>query len=60
MSNFDEKKYVEMKKNEIKIFRGTDHGKIVDQIMKEKYQSIENFPFNKYKDIHILKIHNLY
>ena len=20
--------------------------------MKEKYQSIENFPFNKYKDIH--------
>lgn len=52
MSNFDEKKYAEMKKNEIKIFRGTDHGKIVDQIMKEKYQSIENFPFNKYKDIH--------
>lgn len=51
MNNFDEQKYLEMKKNEIKIIDGTDHGKIVDEIMKKDFDKIKNFPYKSYEDI---------
>ncbi len=51
MSNFDEKNYLNMKKNEIVIFEGKDHGKIVDDIMKKDFEKIRNFPYNTYEYI---------
>lgn len=48
---FDEEKYLEMKKNEIKIFRGTNHGKILDGIMKKRFEEIEKFPYKSYNEI---------
>lgn len=51
MNDFDEKMYVEMKKNEIKILRGKDHGKVVDDIMKTKFSEIKEFPFKSYEYI---------
>lgn len=51
MNNFDEKKYLETKKNEIEIIDGTNHGKIVDDIMKKDFEKIKNFPYKSYEDI---------
>ena len=51
MSNFDEKRYMKMRENQMKIVYGMDHGKIVENIMKEKFESIKNFPYNDYKKI---------
>ncbi len=51
MSNFNEKNYLNMKKNEIAIFGEKDHGKIVDNIMKKDFDKIRNFPYNQYEYI---------
>lgn len=51
MKDFDDQKYLAMKKNEIKIFRKTDHGKIVNEIMKKDFQKIRDFPYSRYEDI---------
>ena len=51
MSDFNEMDYLEMKKNEIKIFRAKDHGKEVDKIMQKDFARIRNFPYNSYDDI---------
>jgi len=48
MSNFDEVKYIEMKKNEIKIFDEIDRGKALDDIMKKEFKKIKDFPYNNY------------
>lgn len=48
---FDEEKYLEMKKNEIKIFRETDHGKILDGIMEKRFEEIKNFIYKNYNEI---------
>ena len=34
MSNFDEKRYMKIRENQMKIVYGMDHGKIVENIMK--------------------------
>jgi len=49
--DFNEEKYLEMKKNEIKIFRGQDHGKVVDKMMKENFDEIRRFPYKSYNEI---------
>lgn len=49
--NFNEEMYVNMKKNEIKILKGKDHGKIVDKMMKDNFDDIKNFPYQSYEDI---------
>ena len=46
-----ENEYIQMKKNEGKVFNGVDHGKIVDDIMKVNFDKIKNFPYNAYDDI---------
>lgn len=46
-----ENEYIQMKKNEGKIFNGVDHGKIVDNIMKVSFDQIRKFPYNNYEDI---------
>ncbi len=46
-----ENEYIQMKKNEGKIFNGVDHGKIVDNIMKVSFDKIRKFPYNNYEDI---------
>ena len=46
-----ENEYIQMKKNEGKVFNGVDHGKIVDDIMKVNFDNIKNFPYNAYDDI---------
>lgn len=51
MNNFDEKKYLETKKNEIEIIGGTNHGKIVEDIMKKDFEKIKKFPYKSYEDI---------
>ena len=51
MSNFDETKYLAMKKNEIKIFDEIDHGKVLDNIMQKKFDEIKNFPYSDYEYI---------
>lgn len=51
MSSFDEAKYSEMKKNEIKIFNEIDYGKVLDNIMKKEFEEIKNFPYNDYEYI---------
>lgn len=51
MEQFDDKMYLEMKKNEIKILKSKDHGKIVDKIMEKEYESIRNFPYKSYEEI---------
>ena len=51
MNNFDGANYLEMKKKEIEIFRGKDHGKEVDKIMKTKFQKIKDFPYHDYEEI---------
>lgn len=51
MSDFNEMDYLEIKKNEIKIFRAKDHGKEVDKIMQRDFAKIRNFPYNSYDDI---------
>ncbi len=51
MDDFNEKKYLEMKKNEIKIFKEKDHGMEVDKIMKKDFTRIKNFPYNDYEEI---------
>ena len=51
MSEFNEEDYLRMKKNEIKIFRGKDHGKEVDKIMQKDFERIKSFPYSKYEDI---------
>lgn len=51
MSNFNEMNYLEMKKNEIKIFREKDHGKEVAKIMERDFENIKEFPYNSYDDI---------
>ena len=51
MSEFNETDYLEMKKNEIKIFRAKDHGKEVDKIMQRDFEKIRKFPYNSYDDI---------
>ena len=51
MSEFNEEDYLRMKKNEIKIFRGKDHGKEVDKIMQKDFEKIKSFPYSKYEDI---------
>lgn len=49
--NFNEDMYLNMKKNEIKIFRGKDHGKVVDKIMDSKFENVKNFPYRSYDEI---------
>ena len=51
MNNFNEEDYLKMKKNEIKIFREKDHGKIVNDIMKKEFPRIKNFPYKKHEEI---------
>lgn len=51
MSNFNEMNYLEMKKNEIKIFREKDHGKEVAKIMEKDFENIKEFPYNSYDHI---------
>ena len=51
MSEFTENDYLNMKKNEIKIFKSKDHGKVVDQIMKKDFEKIKKFPYNSYEEI---------
>ena len=46
-----ENEYIQMKKNEGKVFNGVDHGKIVDNIMKVNFDKIKNFPYNSYDNI---------
>ena len=46
-----ENEYIQMKKNEGKVFNGVDHGKIVDDIMKVNFDKIKSFPYNTYNDI---------
>ena len=44
MSDFNEMDYLEIKKNEIRIFRTKDHGKEVDKIMQRDVEKIRNSP----------------
>ena len=46
-----ENEYIQMKKNEGKVFNGVDHGKIVDNIMKVNFDKIKTFPYNSYDNI---------
>ena len=48
MNEFDEKKYLDMKKNEKIIFNSTDHGKILSKIMEKDFQKIKDFPYKDY------------
>lgn len=49
--NFNEEMYLNMKKNEIKIFKGKDHGKVVDKMMESNFESVKNFPYQSYDEI---------
>lgn len=49
--NFNEEMYLNMKKNEIKIFKGKDHGKVVDKMMESNFDSVKNFPYQSYDEI---------
>lgn len=51
MNNFNGERYTKIRENQMKIVYGTDHGKIVEEMMKEKFEEIENFPYKDYKDI---------
>jgi len=51
MNDFDEKKYLDMKKNETIIFNEKDHGKVLDGVMKKKFRKIKGFPYNDYEII---------
>lgn len=43
--------YLNMKKNECQIMRGTNHGKIIDEIMQKDFNKIKNFPYMPYEEI---------
>ena len=47
----NEEMYLNMKKNEIKILKGKDHGKVVDEIMEKNFENIKNFPYKNYDEI---------
>ena len=51
MNNFDGKRYMKIRENQMNIVYGTDHGKIVEKIMKEKFDTIKYFPYNEYEKI---------
>ena len=51
MNNFTNADYVNMKKNSKKIFKDKVHTKNVQELMKNEWNNIRNFPYQSYKKI---------